>query len=92
MFIKLTEVKISYAGQGFSRRVSTHSKSPVWIPPHSIIEMKINPDDDIIESVPGAGSHGVTLISTTAGGMYLTVMESPEQIIELSKNVTAQSK
>ncbi len=88
MFIKLTEVKISYTGQGFSRRVSTCVKTPVWIPPHSITEMKINPDDDIIESVPGAGSHGVTLVETARG--QIIAMESPDQIIELSKNATAQ--
>jgi len=90
MFIKLTQVKISYVGQGFSRRVSAHDKEPVWIPPHSILEMKINPDDDIIESVPGVGKHGVTVIETSR--RYINVMESPEQIIELSKSATQLNK
>jgi hypothetical protein len=84
MFIKLTEVKISYVGQG---RVSTHAKSSVWIPPHSILEMKTHLNE-AIESIPGTGDHGVTLIETARG--QITVMESPEQIIELSKNATAQ--
>ena len=87
MFIKLTEVSISYVSHGYTKRVSTHTKSPVWIPVHGITRMEINDEDVIVEGLPGAGSHGVTCISTTSG--RITVMESPEQIIELSKNVTA---
>ena len=88
MFIKLTEVRISYTGQGFSRRVSTYKKTPVWIPVRGITRMEIDDDDAIVEGIPEADSHGVTYISTTSGN--LIVMESPEQIIDLSKNATAQ--
>jgi len=79
MLIKLNKVSFITVGQGASFKVERTVLEPVWLNPTSIAKMEIEqgPADcpDITEVTWGTGR---------LGG-HISVLETPEQIIELSK-------
>jgi len=79
MLIKLNKVSFITVGQGASFKVERTVLEPVWLNPTHIAKMEIEqgPADcpDITEVTWGTGR---------LGG-HISVLETPEQIIELSK-------
>ena len=79
MLIKLNKVSFITVGHGATLKVERTHLEPIWLNPTSIakIEIELGPADcpDVTEVTWGAGR---------LGG-HISVLETPEQIIELIK-------
>ena len=79
MLIKLT--KISFTTTGIQGRVDNIRQTPIWINPSHIItvDLKAGP-----EQCPDTTRIFLTPGSITSGNCQITVLETPEQIINLT--------